>query len=105
MAKHKNLTEETKPEEVVTEEVITVPTEETKPEEVVLEGDFSEASGLLPFGERTELAVEVRRSLPRVDLAHFVPGEVVAVITMAPGWNLNALVDHIREGYCGEKHS
>lgn len=89
MAKHKNQ-----------------PTDEPKPEDVViLEGEFSEVAGLLPLGERTELAVEVRRTLPRVDLAHFVPGDVVAVITMAPGWNLNALVDHIREGYCGEKHS
>lgn len=70
-----------------------------------LEGEFSEVLGLLPLGERTELAVEVRRTLPRTDLAHFVPGDVVAVITMATGWNLNALVDHVREGYCGEKHS
>lgn len=66
--------------------------------EVVLEG----RPDWLGLGERLEIPVVVKRSLPRVDLSGYEVGQVVGVVTLAPGWDLNTLVDHIRDGWVGE---
>jgi len=52
-------------------------------------------------GERLHVPVEVRRKLGRPDLAAYGVGDQVALVTLAPGWDLPSLVDHVREGFCG----
>ncbi len=67
-------------------------------EDVVEDGteDFIEAVTAMP------VQVVVKRKVPRADLSGYDVGQVVASVTLAPGWDLNTLVDHIRDGWCGE---
>lgn len=69
---------------------------------VVLEGEVG-ASALMGLGEFEEVPVEVRRALPRADLAGYGVGDVVAVVRLAPGWSLHSLVDHVRDGFCNAR--